>query len=90
MIGQKQKFKTDLIARLESMSFHEAREKILTYQLGFEAGESHDICLSWLSCKEAEIRDAREINTQSWARHAAYAAYAAAIIAAISIIITIK
>lgn len=80
----------DLINRLESMPFDEAREKILKGDLGSQIDSpNHKLFLSWLEFKESELRDERESKTLRWARHAAYAAYAAAIIAAISIIITI-
>lgn len=90
MIGQIKAMENDLIARLESMPFEEARSKILTRQLGNDIDSpNHQFCLSWLREKEAGFRERRESETLVWARHAACAAYAAAIIAAISIAITI-
>jgi hypothetical protein len=90
MIGLTKSNENALIERLEAMPFEKAREAILKQETGCKIGSpDHDLSLSWLSLKDAELRDAREESTQRWARHAAYAAYAAAIIAAISIIITI-
>ena len=89
-MGRQRAHDLDMINRLESMPFEEAREKILKGDLGSQLGSpNHDLFLSWLSLKESKLRDERESRTLRWARHAAYAAYAAAIIAAISIIITI-
>lgn len=69
MIGQIKAMENDLIARLEAMPFEEARTKILTRQLGNQFGsDNHELCLSWLLCKDAELRDAREAESLSIAR----------------------
>jgi hypothetical protein len=88
--NQTRKNTKNLIERLESMPFEEARSKILREEMGNQIGSpNHQICLSWLSLKESKFCEDRELKTLCWARHAAYGAYAAAIIAAISIVITI-
>jgi len=71
MIGTIKRIENDLISSLESMPFEEARVKILTRQLGNQFGsENHELCLSWLSCKEAELRDLRESESLSISRRA--------------------
>lgn len=71
MIGKIKNIENDLLSRLESMPFEEAREKILTRKLGNQLGsENHELCLSWLACKEAKLRDEREAESLSIARRA--------------------
>jgi len=78
-----------LLAEIESMSFEEARNKLASGAYGDIGSPNYNLCVSWLSLKEASLRDEHASAAARWARHAAYAAYAAAIIAAISSIITI-
>ncbi len=79
----------DLIERLESMPFEEARDKILKEELGNQIDSpNHKICLSWLKLKESEMHEKREKLTLGWAKHAAYAAYIAAGLTIISICVS--
>lgn len=81
--------KERIIKQLESMSFEEARNKILLGELGYDLNSlSHNFCLNWLLHKESQIRDDRERAFLSkassqirWARLAAILATIAAIIA---------
>jgi hypothetical protein len=60
-----------LIKRLENMPFEEARDKILKRQMGNTLDSpNHQLCLSWLTGKESELRDKREEETLSIARKA--------------------
>jgi len=77
-----------LIEQLESMPFELARSKILKGEMNNQIGShNYEICLSWLSLKESELKEYRDNRTLYWARHAAYAAYTATIFSIISIII---
>jgi hypothetical protein len=53
----------DIIARLEAMSLDEARIAIATKTFGDIDSPNHQLCLSWVSAKEAVSRDAREAET---------------------------
>jgi hypothetical protein len=80
--------KNSLIEQLESMPFEIARSKILKGEMNNQIGSvNHEICLSWLSLKDAEIKECRDKRTLYWARNAAYAAYTATILSLISIIV---
>jgi hypothetical protein len=78
-----------MVERLDSMPLEEARKAVASGTLGNIDSPNYNFCLSWLSVKEALIRDANASDAAKWAKHAAYAAYLAAILAAISIIATI-
>ena len=83
------KTKKRILKELNSISFEEARSKILHLELGYDLeSASHNFCLSWLLNKESQIRDERESLFLSkasvqirWARWAAILATIAAIIA---------
>ncbi|MCK5230701.1 MAG: hypothetical protein KAR13_10580 [Desulfobulbaceae bacterium] len=79
-----------LIKRLESMPFEEARDKILKRQLGNTLDSpNHQLCLSWLQCKESKLRDDREEETLSIARKALRSSKSATWIATSAIILSI-
>jgi|GEM_PF-1792329 len=80
----------DLLARLDSMPFDEARTKILTRKLGnsFDS-PNHQICLSWLQCKESELRDLREEESLSISRKALRISKSAKWIATSAIVLSI-
>lgn len=55
------KTKIRITKQLESMSFEEARTKILQGDLDFDEGSlSQNFCLSWLRDKESSKRDERD------------------------------
>ena len=88
--GYNQTQDEELIKRLESMPFEEAREKILKRQLGNTLDSpNHRLCLSWLQCKESKLRDDREDETLSIARKALRSSKAATWIATSAIILSI-
>jgi len=79
----------DMVERLESMTMEQARTALASKEFGDIGSPTYTFCVSWVSAKEANLRDSNARSAAFWARQAAYAAYAAAVIAAISIIITI-
>lgn len=83
------KHEKDIISKIESMSFEQIRDELASGSFGDIGSPNYNLCLSWLSLKEASLRDSNTAQAARWARHAAYAAYTAAIIATISIITTI-
>jgi hypothetical protein len=60
----------ELIDRLESMPFIEARKGIKNGTLYTIDSPNHKLALSWLEGKEAELRDERETETLSIAEDA--------------------
>jgi len=80
----------DLLTRLESMPFDEARTEILTRKLGnsFDS-PNHQFCLSWLQCKESELRDLREEKSLSISRKALRISKSAKWIATMAMILSI-
>lgn len=82
--------KDRILKQLESMTFEEARRKILYCNLGYEPNsESHEFCISWLETKESERRDGREEETLKIARNALSDARLATRIAISAIILSI-
>ena len=64
MKSHRQMTEEDLIARLESMPFKEARKKILHRRLGsYFDSSNHRLCLSWLLEKESSRKDVRDEET---------------------------
>jgi len=55
---------------LEAMPFTEARRVVRSGTLYTIGSPNHDVALSWLEGKEAELRDDRETETLSMAKEA--------------------
>ena len=60
----------EIIDRLEGMPFTEARKGIKNGTLLTVTSLDHQVALSWLEGKEAELRDEREVSTLSIAKEA--------------------
>ena len=81
--------KKEMIGRLDSMSLEQARKELASGTFGDIDSPNYNFCFSWLSVKEATLRDTNAKNAERWARRAAYAAYLAVILTTISIIVTV-
>lgn len=81
--------KKEIIDRLDSLPLEQARKELASGTFGDIDSPNYNFCYSWLSVKEAALRDANAKEAARWARYAAYAAYTAAILAAISIIVSV-
>ena len=78
-----------IIDHLESMPFQKARKEITNGTFATITSENHSVSLSWLSGKEAELRDAREAKMLALTLSAKRIAFSAMIIAIIATIIAI-
>lgn len=58
----------EMVNRLEAMSIEQARREIASGSFGDIGSPNHAFASSWLSVKEATLRDAREAKTASLAR----------------------
>lgn len=83
------KHEKEMTDRLDSMPIEEARKRLASGTFGDIASPDYNFCFSWLSVKEASLRDANASDAVRWAQKATYAAYIAAILAFLSIITTI-
>ena len=72
-----------MIKQLESMPLDQARLEIVLEKCGNIGSPSHVFASSWLSAKQASVRDAREEKTLSIARRANTNAIIAMILSAI-------
>jgi len=64
------KHEKDMKDRLEAMPLEQARTEITTGAFATIGSPNHEFDLSWLSDKEAELRDARDTEALAIARSA--------------------
>lgn len=71
----------DIQDRLDAMPFIEARKAVSLGTLFTVGSPDHEVAVSWLAGKDAELRDAREKRILLWSIISALAAVVAAILA---------
>lgn len=74
----------DMLIRLEAMSLEQARKEITTGAFATIGSPNHQFVLSWLSGKEADLKDSREAKMLTLTKVAIMIAIAAMIIAMIA------
>lgn len=78
-----------VIAQLEAMTLKQARKALASGTYGTPGSGNHDFASSWLSVKEAEEQDKRDLESLSISRKALRISYIAIIIATIAIVLPI-
>jgi hypothetical protein len=78
-----------IIARLEAMSFEQARRELACGTFGTVGSPNHIYASSWLAVREAESRDSRESRLESMNRKALRNSNWANIIAIIAMILSV-
>jgi len=78
-----------MVEQLEAMTIEEARKALSEKQFGDIGSPGYLFCSSWLTAKEASLRDAREAESLSLSRKALIIAIIAMILSASAIIIQV-
>lgn len=78
-----------IAGQLEAMPIDQARKAITTGAFAEIGSPDYDVALSWLVGKEAELRDKRDLRSESMSRKALFNSRLANIIAIIAILLSI-